>query len=81
MKEELSELDNFSTAIKLHLKDMIIPKLSNAKFGLVKVTETANIEAYFHLHCCSAKELFLKICLNYQTPAQSLFFKGCVRYF
>ena len=43
---------------------MIIPKLSNTKFGLVEVTETKNIQASFHLHSCSAKELVLKICQN-----------------
>ena len=73
MKEDLSELDNFSTAIKLHLKDMIIPKLSNAKFGLVKVTETANIEAYFHLHCCSARVVLKNLSKLSDTRVKSFF--------
>ena len=67
MKEDLSELYDFSTVIELHyLKEMLIPKLSNAKFGLVKVTKTTNIDASFHLHSCSVKELFLKTCQNSQ---------------
>ena len=75
MKEDLSKLDDFSTVTKLHyLKGMTIPKLWNAKFGLVKVTETSNIEASFHLHSCSAKG-FLKICQNSQEGTRkSLFF-------
>ena len=65
MKDDLSELDDFFTVIKLHyLKERIIPKLSNTKFGLVEVTETTNIQGSFHLHSCSAKELVLKICQN-----------------
>ena len=56
MKDDLSELDDFFTVIKLHyLKEMIIPKLSNTKFGLVEVTETTNIQGSFHLHSCSAR--------------------------
>ena len=67
MKEDLSELDDFSTAIKLHyLKEMIISKLSNAKFGLVKITETINIEASCHFHSSSAKDLFLRFRQNSQ---------------
>ena len=45
--EDLSELDDFSTIIKLHYgKEMLILakwKLTNTKFDLVKVTENSNI--------------------------------------
>ena len=79
MKDDLSELDDFFTVIKLHyLKEMIIPKLSNTKFGLVEVTETTNIQGSFHLHSCSAKELVLKICQNSlkETCTKVFFFKS-----
>ena len=33
----------------------------NAKFGIEKVTENTNIEAPFHVHRCSTRQMFLNL--------------------
>ena len=67
MKEDLNELDDVSSyKITLTKRNDNSETYKHAKFGLVKFSETANIEASFHLHSCSAKEFFSKICQNSQ---------------
>ena len=72
--EDLSELDDFSTVIKLHyLKEILIPAKWKHKIQPSWLTETTDIEASFHLHRFSTEELSLKIWqkVHRKTPAQA----------